>query len=107
MSHKGAWTLAMVLLAAPVAAQDWKGMGRLEGRVLDPDGKPIEGATVKLDLPERGGGPAPLTTDKKGKWAVGGVVAASGTPTSTPPASRSSRSTSTCPASPRASLPSK
>lgn len=49
-------------------------MGRLEGKVLDADGKPIEGATVKLDLPERGGGPT-LTTDKKGKWAVGGIVA--------------------------------
>jgi tetratricopeptide (TPR) repeat protein len=74
MDHKGAWTLAIVLLAAPLGAQDWKGMGRLEGKVLDPDGKPVEGATVKLDLPERGGGPT-LKTDKKGKWAVGGIVA--------------------------------
>jgi thioredoxin-like negative regulator of GroEL len=74
MSHKGAWALAVLVLAGPAAAQDWKGMGRLEGKVLDPDGKPVEGATVKLDLPERGGGPT-LTTDKKGKWAVGGIVA--------------------------------
>ena len=74
MNHKATCALAAILLlAAPLAAQDWKGMGRLEGKVLDPDGKPIEGATVKLDLPERGGGPT-LKTDKKGKWAVGGIV---------------------------------
>lgn len=73
MNHKGAWTLALVVLAGPLAAQDWKGVGRLEGKVLDPEGRPIEGATVKLDLPERGGGPT-LKTDKKGKWAVGGIV---------------------------------
>jgi tetratricopeptide (TPR) repeat protein len=69
-----AFVLAAALLAVPLGAQDWKGMGRLEGKVLDPDGKPVEGATVKLDLPERGGGPT-LKTDKKGKWAVGGIVA--------------------------------
>jgi tetratricopeptide (TPR) repeat protein len=74
MNHRLAFALGAALLAAPLGAQDWKGMGRLEGKVLDPDGKPIEGATVKLDLPERGGGPT-LKTDKKGKWAVGGIVA--------------------------------
>src|SRR4029453_4900879 len=74
MNHRLAIAALAVLLAAPLGAQDWKGMGRLEGRVLDPDGKPVEGATVKLDLPERGGGPT-ITTDKKGKWAVGGIVA--------------------------------
>lgn len=74
MNHRGVWPLALLLLAAPVAAQDWKGLGRLEGKVFDPEGKPIEGAVVKLDLPARGGGPI-LQTDKKGKWAVGGIVA--------------------------------
>ena len=73
MNHRHAMILAAALLTAPSSAQDWKGLGRLEGKVLDPDGKPIEGAVVKLDLPERGGGPT-LKTDKKGKWAVGGIV---------------------------------
>jgi tetratricopeptide (TPR) repeat protein len=63
--------------AAPLAAQDWKGMGRLEGRVLDPDGKPVEGAAVTLDLPERGGGGPTAKSDKKGRWAVGGIVGGS------------------------------
>jgi len=66
--------MAAAALAAPAAAQDWKGIGRFEGRVVDADGKPIEGATVKLDLPERGGGTS-VKTDKKGKWAIGGIAA--------------------------------
>jgi tetratricopeptide (TPR) repeat protein len=61
-------------LVAPAFAQDWKGMGRLEGRVTDESGAPIAGATVKLDLPERGGG-ATLKTDKKGRWAIAGIAA--------------------------------
>ena len=72
------FTLAALLVGAALqalaTAQDWKGtQGRFEGRVLDPDGKPIEGATVKLELPGRGG--TTLKTDKKGKWAIGGVAA--------------------------------
>jgi tetratricopeptide (TPR) repeat protein len=61
-------------LVTPAWSQDWKaGTGRLEGRVLDASGQPIEGAAVKLDLPGRGG--TTLKTDKKGKWAILGVVA--------------------------------
>ena len=70
-------TLALALaLAAPAYAQDWKGMGRLEGKVLDQKGAPIEGATVKLARASDGGGTT-LKTDKKGRWAIGGI--ASGT----------------------------
>ena len=64
-----------VALAAPLQAQDWKGMGRLFGKVTDAtDNKPIVGATVKLDCPSRGGGTT-LTTDKKGSWAFQGLAA--------------------------------
>ena len=69
--------LAAVLTAAgaaPAAAQDWKGNGRVEGKVVDVDGKPIVGATVKLDLPSRGGGTT-VTSDKKGRWAILGIAA--------------------------------
>jgi tetratricopeptide (TPR) repeat protein len=62
-----------VALAAPLAAQDWRGTARLEGRVTDSDGKPLAEVTVKLDNPERGGGPT-LKTDKKGRWAFLGLV---------------------------------
>lgn len=49
-------------------------MGRLSGRVNDSDGKPIAGATVKLDCPGLGGGTT-VTTDKKGNWAYQGLAA--------------------------------
>jgi tetratricopeptide (TPR) repeat protein len=65
-----------LLVGGLAPAQDWKGQGRLEGRVLGPDGTPIAGATVKLDNPARGGGPT-IKTDKKGKWAFLGLVAGS------------------------------
>jgi tetratricopeptide (TPR) repeat protein len=72
---KHAWALALLFAAAPLLAQDWKGMGRLEGRVLDADGTPVEGAAVTLALPERGGGGPTAKSDKKGRWAVGGITA--------------------------------
>ncbi len=58
----------------PAAAQDWKGMGRMEGRVTDASGAPLAGVTVKLVLPERGGG-TNVTTDRKGRWVLGGIAA--------------------------------
>src|SRR5262245_23416445 len=66
--------LSMLALAVPAPAQDWKGMGRLFGKVTGPDGKPVEGATVKLACPERGGG-TEVKTDKKGNWAYQGLAA--------------------------------
>jgi tetratricopeptide (TPR) repeat protein len=62
-----------LLVAGPASAQDWKGQGRLAGAVSDEDGNAIEGATVKLELPGRGG-PDPLTTDEKGEWAILGLA---------------------------------
>jgi tetratricopeptide (TPR) repeat protein len=65
---------AVLALAVPAWAQDWRGgQGRLEGRVLDPDGKPIDGASVKLELPGRGG--TTIKTNKKGQWAILGIAA--------------------------------
>lgn len=49
-------------------------MGRLSGRVNGPDGKPVVGASVKLDCPSRGGGTV-VVTDKKGNWAYQGLAA--------------------------------
>jgi tetratricopeptide (TPR) repeat protein len=63
-------------LAAPASAQDWKGLGRLEGKVLDADGKPIPDAVVRLENPGRGGGTT-VKTDKKGRWAVLGLASGS------------------------------
>ena len=70
------WSVfGLALLCASLAeAQDWKGSGRVEGRVLAPDGTPVVGATLKLVHTERKGGPT-IKTDKKGRWAFLGLVA--------------------------------
>ena len=74
MSARHVLVVAAFALATPALAQDWKGMGRLEGRVLDADGKPLSDVLVKLNLPSRGGG-ATIKTDKKGHWAIAGIAA--------------------------------
>lgn len=66
-------TFGVVVIASPLLAQDWKGQGRLQGKVTDPEGKPVAGATVKLDCPSRGGGTS-MVTDKKGNWAYLGLA---------------------------------
>ncbi len=58
----------------PAAAQDWKGMGRMQGKVTDAAGAPLAGVSVTLALAERGGGTT-ATTDEKGRWVVGGIAA--------------------------------
>jgi len=64
--------LLLAVVASPALSQDWAGRGRLQGVVKDPDGQPIEGATITLT---RGGeGPEPFLTNKKGKWSYLGLV---------------------------------
>jgi len=64
--------LALLLCASVASAQSWRGMGRVSGKVMDEDGKPIEGVTVKLNLPGAGG--TELKTNKKGEWQIGGIA---------------------------------
>jgi tetratricopeptide (TPR) repeat protein len=64
----------VVAVVAPLHAQDWRGMGRLEGHVVGPDDKPAVDVTVKLALAAHTGGTT-AKTDKKGRWAVGGIAA--------------------------------
>jgi Flp pilus assembly protein TadD len=54
-------------------AQDWKGLGRLEGRVTDPNGKPIAGATIKLRVPGRPNDGPDVKTNASGRWSVMGL----------------------------------
>jgi len=65
--------LAVTLLALPASSQDWKGRGRLEGRVTDMDGKPIEGAKIRISLPDHPEQGADLKTDSKGRWSYMGL----------------------------------
>lgn len=73
-------TLALLFLLSSMAdvvcAQEWRGMGRAGGKVVDDStGQPIEGVTVKATLPRSGNrGPAETRSNSKGEWAVGGVA---------------------------------
>jgi len=73
--QRGALVAFLLAAAVPSSAQDWKEYGRVEGRVLDDDGKPVAQAKVRLNLPERAAGGPVATTDAKGRWAVAGIAA--------------------------------
>lgn len=72
---KSAVPLGLVLsIASTASAQEWKGLGRVAGKVIDESGKPIEGVTVKAMMPSsQNRGPADSKTNSKGDWAVGGI----------------------------------
>jgi Tfp pilus assembly protein PilF len=72
----GLMLLAAMVSAATVTAQDWRGMGRVGGKVMDEQtGQPIEGVTVKAVLPRSDNrGPSESKSNSKGEWAVGGVA---------------------------------
>jgi tetratricopeptide (TPR) repeat protein len=63
---------AAAVLGTLTPAQDWRGMGRVEGRVLDEAGAPVAGAEITLTHTALKGGPT-VTADEDGKWAVGGI----------------------------------
>ncbi len=66
---------AAALVGGVARGQDWRqGRGRLEGTITGAKGEPIAGATVALRY--QGGGPD-LKTDKKGHWAILGLVGGS------------------------------
>jgi len=78
--------LALIVLMAGVLllpstqlfAQEWKGIGRLQGIVTDEDGKPIESAKITLrkgdqTVKPENPGPPPVMTDKHGKWSMLGL----------------------------------
>ncbi len=64
----------LTAVALPLSAQDWKGRGRLQGIVTTGDNQPVEGAKVTVRKEGTQEGPAPVTTDKKGHWSVGGLA---------------------------------
>jgi tetratricopeptide (TPR) repeat protein len=72
--------VALLLVAgAPAFAQEWKGKGRLQGEILDPQGNPVEGARITLrqgspPVDAAQAGPAPVLTNKKGKWSILGLA---------------------------------
>ena len=66
---------AVALLTTAAAAQDWRGLGRIGGKVVDDaTGKPIEGVTVKAMLPASDNRGPESKSNARGDWAVGGVA---------------------------------
>jgi tetratricopeptide (TPR) repeat protein len=64
--------VAILAWSATSWAQIWRGGGRVAGRVTDEAGKPLEGVTIKLFLPEGNGG-FEVKSNKKGDWSAGGI----------------------------------
>ncbi len=73
MSRIAGFAVALVLVAAVAGAQDWRGTGRLAGKVVDEQGKAIEGVIVSASLPAFHGVLAQGKTDKKGEWTIDDV----------------------------------
>ncbi len=68
-------SLLLLILAGGLTAQEWKGRGRLQGQVVDPEGQPLSGVKISLHQGDATGpGPKPLTTDKKGRWSYLGLA---------------------------------
>jgi len=65
--------VATLIMASPSLGQDWAGKGRAQGLVTDPQGNPIEGASVTLRPVGGTEGPEPLQTSKKGRWSILGL----------------------------------
>jgi len=73
MSRIAGFTVALMLVAAVAGAQDWRGTGRLMGKVVDEQGKGVEGVIVSASLPAFHGILAQGKTDKKGEWTIDDV----------------------------------
>ena len=69
-------SFAVVLLIAPtVSAQEWRGMGRVGGKVVDEEtGKPLDGVEVKAMLATAQNRGPQSKSNGKGDWAIGGVA---------------------------------
>src|SRR5688500_12815263 len=76
LKQTGLLLLAVTVSMTSAAAQEWRGMGRAGGKVVDDQtGQPIEGVLVKAVMPRSANrGPADSKTNSKGEWAVGGVA---------------------------------
>lgn len=59
-------------------AQEWRGQGRLAGKITDEAGKALEGVVVTATLPSsQNRGPVAQKTNAKGDWSIGGITGGS------------------------------
>lgn len=66
--------VALALTCMPAAAQEWRGMGRVAGKVVDEAGKPVPDVTVKAMMPSADNAGPQVKTNAKGEWAVAGIA---------------------------------
>lgn len=66
--------LTSLLVAVPATGQDWRGLGRVGGKVVDDSGKPLEGVAIRAMLPSAGNKGPDTRSNAKGEWAIGGVA---------------------------------
>lgn len=62
--------LSLLATTTRLSAQDWKGEGRIFGKVLDDSGKPVANAVVKLRLQQAGNVGPDTKTDKNGEFSA-------------------------------------
>ncbi|MEX2271251.1 MAG: tetratricopeptide repeat protein [Vicinamibacterales bacterium] len=73
--HRSGFVLLLALVfATGAAAQEWRGMGRVGGKVVDESGQPVAGVTVKAALPRAGNRGPENKSNSRGEWAVGGIA---------------------------------
>jgi predicted Zn-dependent protease len=66
----------MLMLVVPglALAQEWRGQGRIAGKIMDEAGAPLEGVVIKATLPSsENRGPGPQKSNAKGDWSIGGI----------------------------------
>lgn len=73
MSRIAGFMLACLLVAGSAWAQDWRGNGRMTGKVVDEKGKGLEGVVVQAKFPSVLGAVLQAQTDKNGQWNVDDV----------------------------------
>jgi tetratricopeptide (TPR) repeat protein len=82
MTYSFRITLALILVSFMIAAdlafaQEWRGMGRVAGKVVDETKKPIEGVMVKATLPTAGNRGPQGKSNSKGDWTIAGIAGGS------------------------------
>ena len=79
--HMKKLTLAvMLMLVVPglAIAQEWRGQGRIAGKITDEAGVALEGVVVKATLPSsENRGPGAQKSNAKGDWSIGGITGGS------------------------------
>jgi len=69
-----------LLCAVPALAlaQEWRGQGRIAGKITDEAGVALEGVVIKATLPSsENRGPGPQKSNAKGDWSIGGIAGGS------------------------------